>query len=754
MLRGNFALRDHAVGPLRLALLASVALLATAPASAQTAGDTVELDEINVEGSGSGSAAGDAADGPLKDFVATRTRGGTKTDTPLRETPASVSVIGRKQIEATGSRTLGEATRYTAGVRELFGGADPRYDQYQIRGFNASTTGLYLDGLQLLASSGLPFKLEPYGLDRIEILRGPSSVLYGGTNPGGLINAVSKKPTEELFAEVTTGINSFGNLYGGFDVGGPIDGKPDTKAPISPQWFYRVTGMGKIGDTQTDHSDDDRVFIAPSVTYKPDEDTSFTVLASYQRDRTTGVPFLPYVGTVTKAPFGRIPTDFITSKGHEGGLYNGVKREQAMLGYQFEHRLDDTFTVRQNARYSRGENELFSLIGGGYVGRNPASGQLNRLGFFANPKVDLFTVDTQVEARFATGALQHTTLFGVDYKHVKFDDTQRTGPASPIDIDDPDYGQPFGGLTTLGIRAISKQDQIGGYVQDQIKLGRLNIVFGGRLDNATTKVDNRLNALLSDKNSDTAFSGRAGLVYDLGFGVSPYVSYSNSFQPLVGINNATQQILKPEKGEQYEAGVKFQPEGWRSFITAAVFDLKRKNFLVANPANAQQTIQSGEARSRGVEIEAVASLAEGLDLVASYTDFNIENTKNLDPFVVGLAPFNTPERYASAFLDYTIQTGDLQGLGAGFGVRYMGKAIIDDPATPAIGTTPAKPRGTLPLPHYTLADAVVHYEKGAWRGAVNVSNLFDKTFVAQCSSATQCFYGERRKVTASLTYRW
>lgn len=715
-------------------LLLSGTLAVTSSVNAQESAGTL-LEPIILE------ARGEGADSLNRSYVTDRSKTGTKTDTPLIETPQSISVIGRKQIEATGSRSLGEATRYTAGVRELFGGADPRYDQYQIRGFNASTTGVYLDGLQLLSSSGLPFRLEPYGLDRIEVLRGQSSVLYGGTNPGGLINAVSKKPTDIPFRETTIGVNSFGNLYGGFDFGGPIDWSGAAGSGLMNEWSYRLTGLGKIGGTQTDFSDDDRLFIAPALTWRPDADTSLTVLGSYQRDRTTGVPFLPYVGTVVDAPFGRIPTDFATSMSHEGGLYNGVKREQAMIGYQFEHRIDDTFTFRQNARYSHGENELFSLIGAGYVDGNPASGRLNRMGFFANPVVDLFTIDTQLEARFSTGAVEHTALLGIDYKHARFDDTQRTGPATSIDIFKPNYDQSFGGLKILGIRSISEQDQIGGYAQDQIKFGRLSLVLGGRFDSVHTDLDNKINAASSASDSETALSGRAGLVYELGYGLAPYVGYSNSFQPLVGINTATQTMLKAEKGEQYEVGVKFQPEGWRSFITLAAFDATRENFLVSNPSNPLQTMQSGEARSRGFEIEATANIADGLDLIASYTDFRIENTENLNSALVGLAPANTPERYASAFLDYTIQQGNLSGLGMGVGVRYMGDAWVDA-------------ANTQKIPSFTLADAVIHYEKDGWRGAINISNIFDKTYVAQCSNASQCFYGERRKVTASLAYKW
>lgn len=740
MLRGNICL-SSGVSPMVLAivrplLLAGPAILLVAPIAAH-AQEATSLEEINVEGRAqSAGAQQERADGPVKGFVATRTKAGAKTDTPLLEVPQSVSVIGRKQIEATGARTLGEATRYTAGVRELFTGADPRYDQYQIRGFDASTTGLYLDGLQLLTATGLPFRLEPYGLERIEALRGPSSVLYGGSNPGGLINAVTKRPTEQAFGEVTTGVNEFGNRYGAFDVGGPVGWSAD--APATGEWYYRLTGLAKAGGTQNDFSEDERVYIAPAVTWKPDADTSFTLLGSYQRDRTTGVPFLPYKGTVTKAPFGRIPTDFATSKPHEGGLYNGVKREQAFIGYQFEKAVNDSLTIRQNARYSHGENKLFSIIGFGYLG--PArDARLTRVGFAANPIADIVNVDSQAEVKFDTEGLAHTALFGLDYKHVEFKQETRLARATPIDIFDPDYTQPFPGLGAPSQKDRTRQDQYGFYAQDQIKFGKFSLVLSGRHDHVRSDFDNLLKRKKGFETTDDAFSGRAGLVYETDFGLAPYVSYSRSFQPLVGIDDLKKTPLKPERGEQYEAGVKFQPEGWRSFITAAVFDLTRQNFTVAD--GAFRETQSGEARSRGVEIEAVASLAQGLDLISAFTDFDIENTKNERPRLEGLRPANTPERFASAFLDYTVPTGALRGFGGGFGVRYMGVSYADD-------------RNKKPIPSYTLADASLHFERDGWRAAVNVSNLFDKTFVVQCSTANQCFYGEGRKATASLTYRW
>jgi iron complex outermembrane receptor protein len=286
----------------------------------------------------------------------------------------------------------------------------------------------------------------------------------------------------------------------------------------------------------------------------------------------------------------------------------------------------------------------------------------------------------------------------------------------------------------------NNQDQLGLYVQDQIKFGPLTLVLSGRLDEVWTKTDNYKTPGFSYSDQDSAFSGRAGLVYNVGFGLAPYISYSNSFEPLMGVTTSGRP-LKPELGEQYEVGVKFQPENSHSFITIAAFDLTRQNFLVADPANFFNEKQSGEARSRGIEIEAVANLFGGLNLIASYTKFDIKNTENIDTALIGLAPGNTVDNYASTFLDYTIPDGAMKGFGGGFGVRYTGSAYVDELNKKSV-------------PSYTLGDAVIHYEKDGWRGAVNVSNIFDKTYVAQCSSDIQCFYGERRKFTASLTYRW
>lgn len=724
---GQTIAREALRRPVIWTVLCSASLIALSAGlgHAQQPGGIV-LDPINVEAEGAENPKG-----PGRGIVATRTESATKTNTPRIETPQAVSVITRDQMQILRPKSVLEATRYSPAVRENSGGTDTRTDLFRIRGFSAEASGLFLNGLQLPSPGFAIFRLEPYGLDRIEVLRGPSAALYGGSSVGGLINAISKRPTFTPFGEVEIGINQYGNRYGAFDVGGPIT----SGAKATAQWAYRFTGLGKMGGTQTDFIDDDRIFVAPAVSYRPSLDTTFTLLAQFQKDRTNNIPFLPYVGTVRPASFGFIPTSLNTG---EPGV-DKIEREQAMLGYEFEHRVNDVFTARQNARYSYVHTAYYTPVTRGYLASPPnAVGTMGRLTLNAHPTAAVFNVDNQLEARFATGPLSHTVLFGVDLKHVTFNDRNGFGAAPSFNVLNPVYNQAIPNATITTSNDYT-QRQLGVYVQDQIKLDRFTLVLSGRQDVVKTDMTNNFNAALNRASDESAFSGRAGLIYTSAIGLAPYVSYARSFEPVLGL--AGTQLFVPETGEQYEVGVKFQPEGWKSFIGVAAFDLTRQNFLTSSPLPPFPQTQNGEARSRGIEIEAVAQLTDGFKLVGAFTSFDITNTQNLDPVAIGKAPVSVPEQFGSLFADYTFQSGALQGLGFGFGVRYNGPSFADV-------------ANTLEVPAYTLADATVHYEQKHWRAQLNVTNLFDKTYVGICASAIQCFYGERRKVMGSLAYKW
>ena len=678
-------------------------------------------------------------DGPVRGIVATRSTSGTKTDTPILENPQAVSVVSAEQISLQKAQNLGEAVRYSPGIQGNYYGADTRNDWFNIRGFEAQTRGYFLDNLSLQSTAFGTFKMEPFGMERIEVLRGPSSVLYGGTNPGGMVNAISKKPLFSPFGYVETGVDNFGRVYGAFDVGGPIAIAP-RRYESDGTFAYRMTGLIANGGTQTDHTDNDRYYIAPSFTWKPTEDTKLTVLGSFTRDETNGQNFLPYYGTVRPAEFGYISTKTFTSDRN----LDRFQRNQAFIGYQFEHKFSDVFTFRQNLRYSYLDIDFRSVYGGGYA----SPGVLSRFNFGTQPRANVFNVDNSVEAKFATGFLQHTALLGLDYRRYILNDNQAFLFGTPFNFL-TGYGAPNTPLTVANRYRNYQfvQDQLGVYLQDQIKFGHFTLALSGRYDAVSTDTNNRLSPSTSNSIEEGRFSGRAGLIYTSDWGLAPYVAYSNSFSPQIGVSNSLNRPLRSELGEQFEAGVKYQPLGWNSFVGVTAFDLRRQNMTTTSLGTdgLPFTTQTGEVRSRGLEFEAVANPMPGLKFIASYTIFDLENTKvgNAPASLVlrGKTPINTPESFGGVFADYTFQHGPLAGFGFGGGLRYVGRSFAD-------------PSNLYKVPSVFMGDAQVHYERAGWRFAVNVANLTDERYVASCNGINACYYGDRRKITGSISYKW
>lgn len=669
--------------------------------------------------------------GPVRGYVAGRSSSGTKTDTPIMETPQSVSVIGAEQIRDQKPNKLDEVLRYTAGVRAGTFGADTRNDWWLIRGFKSDDVGLFLDGMQLFYTSYASWKLQTPNMERVEVLRGPSAVLYGGSSPSGIVNVISKMPPAEPIRYVETGVNNFGNAYVGFDFGGPIATQPQ-----DGKLFYRVVGQVQNGPTQVNFTPDNNYFIAPSVTWKPDADTTLTVLASASRQDTRGINFLPYVGTVTNASFGKIPTSFFAGD----PSVDKFTREQEMLGYQFERHLTDDLTFRQNARFAHVDITYRGYVGNDYG--NQATATLNRYNWYAKNTANQADLDNQLEYRFNTGPVRHTMLFGLDLKGYQIDDYQAFGFGVPsISIFNPVYGAAETPLPSAPFRNfLITQKQAGTYLQDQMKLGNFTLVLSGRNDWVETTQDARDTGANVASRNDSRFSGRAGLIYNFDNGIAPYVSYSTSYNPIIGLN-AQNQLFVPETGKQAEIGVKVAPKGFDGYFTASLFDLKRQNVATTTVTTPVLQTQTGEVTSRGIELEAVANATKELKLIGAFTAYHLFNSRDLDPSLVGKTPTNTPEMLVSGWADYTFKDGPLEGFGFGGGVRYIGSSWADT-------------ANTLEVPAVVLGDLALHYEWQNWRTALNVINLTDKIYVASCASATSCFYGDRRRVTASVSYKW
>ena len=540
--------------------------------------------------------------GPVDGYVAGRSATGSKTDTPLIENPQSISVVTADQMAAQSVESIGNALRYTPGVAGELWGNDTRGFGLQIRGFNVSDEAFYKDGLRLKGTDFATFlSLDPYGAERLEILHGPASVLYGQNSPGGIINYVSKRPTGETFQEVEVSAGSFDRYQGQFDMGGMVD-----EAGVLS---YRLTGLFRDGDTGVDFVNDDRIFIAPSLKWQPDADTNLTLLGTYQRDRTGwGIQFLPADGTVFPGLNGqRLPNSRFVGE----PAFDEFNPTLAMIGYEFEHRFNETWMIRQNARYSYLDNdEQLGVFGGGAnpnpdlePGLDPDGHTYHRYVDAGSSNLGNFSIDNQTQATFDTGPLAHTLLMGLDYQYTDYSDWGAGGGIDPIDdIFNPVYGAPVGDLETYK-DTDTRQWQVGLYAQDQIKYENWVLSFGGRQDWTKSEILDKL-ADSTTEQSDNAFTGRVGLVYLSDIGLAPYLSYSTSFIPEIG-TDAEGRAFKPETGEQYEVGVKYQPEGWNSFVTVAAFDLTREN---VTRSFGNDTFQTGKIRSRGIEVEGVASL--------------------------------------------------------------------------------------------------------------------------------------------------
>jgi iron complex outermembrane receptor protein len=675
-------------------------------------------------------AVRESAYGPVQGYVANQSATGTKTDTPLREVPQSVSVVTRDQMQAQGVQNLAQSLRYTAGVTgELFG-LDTRCHGVQLRGFNAWDQEFYKDGLQLRAPGFANFTcLEPYGAERIEVLRGPASVLYGQGDPGGIVNYFTKRPPTTPFREIELQAGSFNDYTGRFDLGGP--------ANADKNLFYRLTGVVRDADTQVDDVGFKRVYLAPALTWKPTFDTTVTFLSHYQYDKTGwGLQFMPAVGTLYANPNGRIPTSRFTGE-QSWDHYNNTT---LTTGYQFEHRVDDVFTIRQNARYAYLDNDQKGVFGLGLDPSDPTQRTLSRYGDYGKSKLHSFTIDNQLQAKFATGPLKHALLAGLDYQNIRFSDLGgSTSAIPPLDLFNPAYGMTTVIPDPAGIyqNSTQKQGQTGLYIQDQIKLDRWVLTLGGRQDFVSTTTDDHLSAT-TQTNKDRASTWRAGLGYLFDNGMTPYFSYSTSFLPVLGTNNVAGVPFVPETAQQYEVGLKYQPVGTNAFVTVAAFDLTRQNTLTADPTDPNFQVQRGEVRSRGIEVEGVASLS-GLDLRAAYTYLDMEFTKDTD--LLGNTPYGVSRHRASLWADHTIKGGILDGFGYGAGVRYVGPSWGDD-------------ANTFRVPGVTLADAAIHYERGNYRFSVNAQNLFDTIYVSSCSGTDFCYYGLRRAVIGTMRYRW
>lgn len=711
--------------------------VAEVPVAPVTPGAT-RLGVVQVDDTGMGSSVQDPV-GPGIGYIATRSTTGSKTDTPVIEVPQSISTVTRQQIEDQRPEDLNAALRYTPGVIAESEGPESGFWVNQgsilLRGFSAE---VYMDGLQ---NDGDNLH-DPYLFDRIEVIGGPDSVMGGGASPGGVVNEVSKRPTDEPLHEIRLGVGDRDRYEGAFDFSGRLD--DDGKL------LYRLTGVGMSENTQMDFVKHQRLSIAPAFTWRPDSDTSLTILTSYTWNPAIGdYAYVPAQGTALPNPGGKISTSF--NMGDPS--WNEASQKIWNIGYQAQHKFNDVFSVEQNFRIADDSNTAEMVWP---LGLEDDLRTLDRYTFFRQVDFKSVLVDTRGKLELESGPVKSTTLFGFDYK--RYDEYWRWGSNTDIpsiDIFAPVYGQTLAGPTSFDTEHYLS-NQYGAYVQEQLSIDHLRLMLSGRQDWVRATDEESSAPDDPTRISSQKFTWRAGAVYLFDNGLAPYASYATSFQPQEGSTYSGEPYV-PTTGAQYEIGLKYQPPGVDAFITGALYNLTQQNVLVTDPDHPGFSEQEGEIRSRGIELQAHANLFDDLKLLATYTYTDAETTKStvsdtgidgVTSAVQGKQVYSIPHDMASIWADYALPAKLGTGLGIGAGARYVGSSYGDDV-------------NSFKVPSYFLVDAVLHYDLGAlgnrFSGAklqLNASNLLDKTYVASCFSGTGCYFGLRRTVKATLTYDW
>ncbi|AVR06059.1 TonB-dependent siderophore receptor [Pluralibacter gergoviae] len=662
---------------------------------------------------------------PTRGYTAKTSSGATKTDRPLVETAQSISVVTRQQMEDQGAANVGQALNYTPGVNSGFGGASSRFDAISLRGFHGGDVdNIFLDGMRLMSDGGSHnvLQIDPWFIERVDVIKGPSSAPYGQSVPGGLVNLTSKRPQFKSEGHLRAFVGSQATKGLAFDY---------TDA-INSQWAYRITGITRNTNTQYSDTREERYAIAPSLLWQPDSDTSLLLQAYLQKDPSGGYHgSLPLDGTRYKHNGRRLHRDV-----NEGDSGDGYQRRQQIYSYAFDHQFNDVWSLHSSASYSHINASLDQVYQTGWIG---SGNTLSRGYSGSRGSLDGWSTDNRLQADFSTGAVGHTVTVGGEYHRLRNDLWSGWGSASPLD--------PWSGYTASRGHTVTGSDdnnrryyQTGAYLQDEMTWNRWHLDVAGRYDRIVSRqVSDTYHT--SSRRSDDRVSGRGSLLYAFENGFSPYFSYSQAITPAM-LPGADGTLLKPTTSQQVEAGLKYQPPGTADLYSIAVYDLTQKDVATRDPNIATATyIPAGKVRSQGVELEARNQLTPRLSTIAGYT-WNRLRFHDTDDGTAHNTPQLTPNQMASLWARYQFD----YGLSAGAGVRYIGRQWADDANSER-------------LPSVTLFDAMVRADAGAWspalKGAwlqVNANNLGDREYVSGCYGTTNCYRGAERSVMATVGY--
>ncbi|WP_313239835.1 TonB-dependent siderophore receptor [Stutzerimonas kunmingensis] len=702
---------------LLLPMLAIPALTCPAVVSAndEPPAEPLALEEMQV------TASAERADGPVQGYRATRSASATRTDTAIHETPQSISVVPAQVVEDIGATRLEDALDYAGGVERgnNFGGQG--LTEFLVRGF--STQEFYRNGFAV--NRGYPNMPDASTLERIEVLRGPASMLYGRGDPGGTFNIVSKQPQAERRTVLGSQVNTDGLRRGTLDTTGALD--------ESAAFTYRLNLVAEGSDSFRDHVESERYNIAPVLRWQLSDDTALILEGDYLHNRH------PMDRGLTRYPnqAGDLSRDRFLGEESAGKLTN----QNATTQLRLEHQLDSQWMLRGGIQYLDGSLDGGAVENNGLAadgrtaGRNYSERWLNW---------NDLAVQANLEGHFDAAGLAHTLLLGVEFDDFNYDSQiDRSGGATsdfPIDLYDPVYGQPLPALTRTTTYDDENLKSYAFFLQDQIALTeRLTAQVGARLERFEQRYENKLTPAGSWDQAHNAVSPRFGLIYDLTEELAVYANTSRSFKPNRGADRSSQ-AFDPEKGIAHEVGIKYELPEHDLSVTAALFHITKENVLTSDPVDSNYQIAAGEARSRGFDISVAGNITPQWRVIGGYAYVDAEVTESSSASMpAGTRLANVPRHSFNLLDTYEFAEGPLAGLGVGMGIKYVG-----DRKGGATSTA-------FDMDAYTTVDLLAYYPlTERVRLNLNLNNLFDEEYEERAWGNIWAYPGAPRTVQAGI----
>ncbi|EJD6402105.1 TonB-dependent siderophore receptor [Providencia alcalifaciens] len=654
----------------------------------------------------------------------------TKGSASLLETPQFVSVIKREQMDTLPSESISQALRYSAGVTsEKFGAFGNGIDFSKIRGFDAD---YYLDGLRVIGNSGIwgP-QIDSWTLNSIEAVHGPSSALYGQGGAGGVINMQSRRPSANESHQIQFQKGNFDNDSIKFDTTGALND--------SETLLYRMDGLALSTDSQINSSKQSRYLLAPSLTWQPNEKLSLTVLSQYQRD-----PHIGHYNTLPAQAIGLLPNrngklDF--TQNYSDPRHEQSERTQWSITSLIDYQITPFITFKQNIRYSDVDTHIKRDFTRGFL----ASDQRLTAVYQDSPSHSkTWVADNQLIYQLDTGPIRHQLLFGFDYQTGQLDKDWWGSQTVSFDPWVKPHHPEFRPYPVSRTSTTQRFDRYGVYLQDQLSWQQWDLLLSGRYDWSYLNTDNNLTNT-TQKNDTSAWSQRVGLTYSFESGFSPWVSVSDSFDPVLGTDAEGKPFI-PTESKQTELGIKYQNQSGDLMVSLAAYELEQKNVTTHNPLNPDYYNQTGKIRSRGIDFESRFAITTSLNMMLNYAYTDNKITQSQDLSVLNKHPVQVPKHNGSAWVDYRFHSPYLEGALVGVGVRYLGATWGDN-------------TNTFKVPAVWLGDVSARYQMDAlipeltgMELGVTVSNITNNPYVASCTSSTYCSIGTNRTLFATLNY--